>query len=75
MKTVSRLVPGITEGNRENYDRIGNLRVITEGGNSQISRRIAKHLIRLKLATQYSFKSRHPNSNLAHYVITGLKQF
>jgi len=56
LKTVSWLVSGITEVNRENYDRIGNLQVIIEGGTSQIPRRIAKHSIRRKLATQYSFK-------------------
>jgi len=67
LKTVSRLVSGKTEGNRENYDRIRNLQVIMEGKISQIRRRSAKHSISVGLDTQYSFKNRQLNSNPEHY--------
>jgi hypothetical protein len=67
LKTVSRRVPGITEGNSENYDRIGKLQVIIEGKTSKIRRRSTKHSICARLATQYSFKDRQPISNPAHY--------
>jgi hypothetical protein len=66
-KTLSRLAPGITEVNCENYDRIGNLQVIIEVKTSQIRRRSAKHSIRVRLVNQYSFKNRQPKSNPPHY--------
>jgi hypothetical protein len=63
LKTVSKLVLEITEGNCKNYDRIGKLQVIVEGKTSKIRSRIAKHSIRVMLA----FQERTAELKPAHY--------
>jgi hypothetical protein len=47
---------------------------MTEGKTSQIRRRSAKHLICVRLDTQYSFKNRQPNSNPAHFKNVNINQ-
>jgi hypothetical protein len=70
LKTVSGLFPGVTEGNNENYDEIGNLRPIIEGKTSEIQSISAKHSIHVGLATKYCFCNRQPNSNPANHYNT-----
>jgi hypothetical protein len=55
LKAVSGLFPGVTEGNHQNDDKIGNLLAIIEGTTSEIRRISAKHSIRVGQATKYSF--------------------
>jgi hypothetical protein len=50
LKTVSRLVPELTEDNGKNYERIGKFQVIIKVKISKIRRRNAKHSIRIRLA-------------------------